>query len=85
MCLVVNYADNITFVNNKKVNFMKAIAINEHGDVDVLHEIEVDAPKPKRGHVVIDVKATSVNPVDTKIRKGSEGTAGMVYPAILHM
>lgn len=85
MFLVVNYVDNITFVNNKEVNFMKAIAINGHGDVDVLHEIEVDAPKPKRGHVVIDVKATSVNPVDTKIRKGSEGTAGMVYPAILHM
>ncbi len=85
MFLVFNYVDNITFVNNKEEIIMKAIAINGHGDVNVLHEIEVDAPKPKRGHVVIDVKATSVNPVDTKIRQGSEGTAGMTYPAILHM
>ncbi|ELA6589005.1 zinc-binding dehydrogenase [Vibrio alginolyticus] len=64
---------------------MKAIGIKAHGSVDVLQEIEVEAPTAKFGHVVIDVKATSVNPVDTKIRQGSEGTAGMSYPAILHM
>nr|WP_059392860.1 zinc-binding dehydrogenase [Pseudomonas toyotomiensis] len=64
---------------------MKAIAIFNHGQADVFQEIETPSPTARRGHVVIDVKATSVNPVDTKIRNGSEGTEGLSFPAILHM
>lgn len=64
---------------------MQAIAIKRHGGVDVLQTIDVDIPEAATGEVVIRVEATSVNPVDTKIRQGSEGTDGMQYPAILHM
>lgn len=64
---------------------MKAIAIFNHGQSDVFREIETASPTARSGHVVIDVKATSVNPVDTKIRNGSEGTDGLSFPAILHM
>ena len=64
---------------------MQAIAIERHGGVEVLQTIDVDTPEAAAGEVLIRVEATSVNPVDTKIRQGSEGTDGMQYPAILHM
>lgn len=64
---------------------MKAIAIHAHGGTEVFTEIDAETPVARPGHVIIDVRATSVNPVDTKIRKGSEGTAGLKFPAILHI
>ncbi|WP_060477388.1 zinc-binding dehydrogenase [Pseudomonas monteilii] len=64
---------------------MQAIVINQHGQSDVFEEIETPSPSARPGHVVIDVMATSVNPIDTKIRSGSEGTVGLTFPAILHM
>lgn len=64
---------------------MQAIVIYQHGQSNVFEEIETAPPSASPGHVVIDVMATSVNPVDTKIRSGSEGTAGLTFPAILHM
>lgn len=63
---------------------MKAIVIQAHGDSDVFEIMEVPQPVARPGHVVIEVQATSVNPVDTKIREGSEGTEGLTFPAILH-
>lgn len=63
---------------------MRAIVIQRHGASDVFEEMERPDPQPRAGHVVIAVEATSVNPVDTKIREGSEGTAGLTFPAILH-
>lgn len=64
---------------------MKAIVIRQHGDADVFEEIEIANPTARPGHVIIDIRATSVNPVDTKIRRGSEGTNGLTFPAILHL
>lgn len=63
---------------------MKAIVINAHGPSSVFETMDVPTPEPRTGHVLIRVMATSVNPVDTKIREGSEGTAGLTFPAILH-
>lgn len=64
---------------------MKSIAIEQHGDCHVFVEVEAANPVARPGHVIIDVRATSVNPVDTKIRRGSEGTDGLTFPAILHL
>lgn len=64
---------------------LKAIAINQHGDCHVFVDIETAHPIARPGHVIVDVRATSVNPVDTKIRRGSEGTDGLTFPAILHL
>lgn len=64
---------------------MQAIVINRHGGPEVFEAAQVPTPLIQAGHVLIEVKATSVNPVDTKIREGSEGTAGLTYPAILHL
>jgi NADPH2:quinone reductase len=64
---------------------MKAIVINQHGDSQVFEEWALPNSTARPGHVVISVCATSVNPVDTKIRQGSEGTAGLTFPAVLHL
>jgi NADPH2:quinone reductase len=59
---------------------MRAIVIQRHGSTEVFEDIETADPKPRPGYVVVDVKATSVNPIDTKIREGSEGTPGTDVP-----
>jgi NADPH:quinone reductase len=49
---------------------MKAIRVATHGDPSVLQLVEVDAPRPGPGEVVVRVAAIGVNPVDTYIRSG---------------
>lgn len=53
---------------------MKAVIIEEHGSADVLKYIE-DFPKPKVGEkeVLIKIGATSLNRIDTVVRKGYPG------------
>jgi NADPH:quinone reductase-like Zn-dependent oxidoreductase len=49
---------------------MKAILLTDYGDVDKLKLSDVPSPKLNAGEVRIKVAATSVNPVDYKIRSG---------------
>lgn len=49
---------------------MKAIRIHEFGGPDVLSIDEIPVPQPEKDEVLIRVHATSVNPVDWKIREG---------------
>lgn len=49
---------------------MKAIRIHEFGGPDVLSIDDIDVPKPGKDEVLIKVHATSINPVDWKIREG---------------
>ncbi len=49
---------------------MKAIVINEYGSADVLEYKEVPQPQLQPDHLLIEMHATSVNPVDYKIREG---------------
>lgn len=49
---------------------MKAIRIHEFGGPEVLKLEDVPCPKPNADELLIKVFATSVNPVDWKIRKG---------------
>ncbi len=51
-------------------NLMKAVHYKRYGDPNVLEIITVDKPKLKPGHVLIQNHASSVNPIDWKIRKG---------------
>jgi NADPH:quinone reductase len=62
---------------------MRAIIIKQFGGVEVFEQAEVPKPKVTDGHLIIKVAATSVNPVDFKIRKLGLGIAPML-PAILH-
>ena len=62
---------------------MKAMVIEEFGGPDVFVEREVDTPEPDEGQVRIRVVASSVNPLETKIRSGLVKT-GPAMPAILN-
>jgi NADPH:quinone reductase-like Zn-dependent oxidoreductase len=63
---------------------MKAVVIDGFGGVDQLHIQNVDDPPVGRGEVLVRVRATSVNPVDLKIRNGSGAKRmGVELPAIL--
>ena len=63
---------------------MKAVVIEGFGGVDQLHIQNVDEPPVGAGEVLVRVSATSVNPVDLKIRNGSAARRmGVELPAIL--
>ncbi|HEY4147747.1 MAG TPA: NADP-dependent oxidoreductase [Chitinophagaceae bacterium] len=49
---------------------MKAIVMNEYGNAGVLKYEDVAKPVPADNEVLIRVKATALNPIDSKIRNG---------------
>lgn len=49
---------------------MKAIAYTTTGSVDVLQNLDLPRPTPGPRDLLVEVRAISVNPVDTKIRAG---------------
>ncbi|MEQ9355853.1 NAD(P)-dependent alcohol dehydrogenase [Coleofasciculus chthonoplastes] len=49
---------------------MKAIRANSYGSADVLKYINVEKPIPNSDELLVQVKASSVNPIDWKIRRG---------------
>ncbi len=61
---------------------MKAVAISNYGESGVLKFTEVEKPKPTGREILVKVYATSVNPVDYKIRKGGI-QRGVDFPQIL--
>ncbi len=63
---------------------MKAMTIRNPGPVDVFELSEVDVPEMRPGHIRVAVKATSVNPIDTKIR-ARQLPFSPPYPAVLHV
>ncbi|MBO8164374.1 MAG: zinc-dependent alcohol dehydrogenase family protein [Brevibacillus sp.] len=63
---------------------MKAHVIHSFGDPSVFEPADLPRPRVIPGHVLIRVAATSVNPVDTKIRKGVLAGIAPELPAVLH-
>ena len=63
---------------------MKAYRIHEYGDAAKFIEDEVNKPRAKKGHVVVEVKASSLNPIDHKFLKRDLGI-NPALPGILHM
>jgi zinc-binding alcohol dehydrogenase family protein len=51
----------------KAVSFYKSLPI---ADLQSFADVSVDAPKPRPRDLLVEVRAISVNPVDTKIRAG---------------
>jgi NADPH:quinone reductase-like Zn-dependent oxidoreductase len=49
---------------------MRAVRFERYGDIDVLQVVEVPRPRATAGRVVVQVKATAVNPGEASIRKG---------------
>jgi NADPH:quinone reductase len=63
---------------------MKAQVIRSFGDTSVFQVEDIAVPTILPGHVLIEVKATSVNPIDTKVRSGAVPAVSPSLPAILH-
>ncbi len=58
---------------------MKAVAYQVPGTIDredALVDIELETPKPGARDLLVEVKAVSVNPVDTKIRRAAAPSEG---------
>jgi len=65
---------------------MKAMLIRNYGEDAKFEVAEVDKPEVKPGHVLVKIAASSVNTVDTMIRKmGKELPLSPDTPAILGM
>ena len=52
---------------------MKAFRVHEYGEAAKFIEDEVNKPSAKKGHVVLEVKASSLNPIDHKLLKRDLG------------
>ena len=63
---------------------MHAMVIDDFGEPDVFRQAELPPPEVPAQHVLIRVAASSVNPVDTKIRQGKLAAIAPDRPAILH-
>lgn len=65
---------------------MKAMIVKEFGNTNVFEKADIAKPSVKAGHVVVKIKATSVNTVDTMIRNlGPELPLSPAAPALLGM
>lgn len=62
---------------------MKALIIEKPGPADSFKFVEVDKPTIRSGHLLVQVKATSVNPIDVKVRR-SPLPFSPEFPAVLH-
>jgi len=63
---------------------MKAAIINRYGSADLLQYADVELPQLKPEQMLVRVYATSVNPIDWKIRKGMlKLLTGNQFPIIL--
>lgn len=62
---------------------LKAQVIESFGTPHIFQLKEIPKPDVIPGHVLIEVKATSVNPIDTKVRAGLVAAAPE-FPAVLH-
>ncbi len=62
---------------------MKAMIVPKPGAADTFEMREVPVPEMRPGHVLVRVKATSVNPIDMKVRSLNL-PFNPPFPAILH-
>lgn len=63
---------------------MKAMVINRFGGPQVFYEAELLRPGVKTGYLLVKVHASSVNPIDAKIRSGLVPAISPAFPAVLN-
>jgi 2-desacetyl-2-hydroxyethyl bacteriochlorophyllide A dehydrogenase len=63
---------------------MQAVFINQYGSTQVLEYGNIETPSPKPDQLLVKVYASSVNPVDWKIRSGQlQFLTGYNFPLVL--
>ena len=62
---------------------MRAIVIEEFGGPEVFKAADVPVPELRHGHLLVRVLASSVNPVDYKVRAGFIPPIIPAFPAVL--
>lgn len=62
---------------------MKAMVLTQFGGPEVFEEREVPLPQPQAHQLLVNVYATSVNPMDIQFRQGAGQWAGITPSAIL--
>lgn len=63
---------------------MKAVVINEYGNQDELEMTNISIPEIATDEVLVEVKATSVNPIDWKLREGGlKDSIPLKFPIVL--
>lgn len=63
---------------------MKAVLLQGYGDVDELVYGDTPQVRPGRGEVLVRMAATSINPIDWKLRRGDmKARMPLQFPAIL--
>ena len=63
---------------------MKAVRLHGYGGVDQLRYEDVPTPEPGSDEVLVQVSATSLNPIEWKIRSGAvKDFIPVKFPAIL--
>jgi NADPH2:quinone reductase len=67
-----------------KGNLMKAMIIRSFGGPEVFEPADLPRPETRPGHVLIHVVASSLNPLETKIRSGAAANSAPPFPAILN-
>ena len=63
---------------------MKAMVIRNYGGPEVFEIADVKQPEVRSGYVLVKVVATSINPIETKIRLGLVPAITPAFPAILN-
>lgn len=71
-----------TRLNILKLNIMKVILYRHYGPPDVLEYVDIPRPIISTKKILVKVHATSVNPVDWKIRSGKNKIPGFKFPKI---
>ncbi len=49
---------------------MRAVGYDEHGGPEVLRVVQVPRPQPRAGHVLVEMRAVSINHLDLWVRRG---------------
>ena len=63
---------------------MKAIVIENYGEPAELVEKDLPVPQPAADEVLVQIKATSVNPIDWKVRRGyMKSQSSWKFPVVL--
>ncbi len=57
----------------RAVGYKRSLPIDQ---IEALIDLEIDKPAPQKRDLLVQVKAVSVNPVDTKVRKRAEPPGG---------